>query len=986
MFGGPERGRPINWPSIGRSGDEMNLHVPQTLEAEVEIMVNSRCANHIVSAQKNAPINGAVQDCLIASYLLTMSWKELEERQMKLLPSPKNKDGTYWTMVKSKIAFRIYHDSKISDERVIDLIDRASKIYPKYVTTKNGIKTFTEFIPGLLFMSILFPANFCYSKKVDFSPEKPSVIIEDGILLPTSAPLCSKTVGGKAQSTLHDLWKRSQELALYFLSDIQQITDRWLPTHGFSIGIQDCFNLNEKKLEEILMETRLKVDDAIKNSLEEPKYKEMEINKLLNDAMAKAADLATKNIAKGERNALNICKNSGAKGSSVNLTQISGFIGQQNVKGKRIPKTLTHETRSLPCFLPNDESPESGGFVFNNYTKGLTPREYFHHSCGGREGVISTAMKTSQTGYAQKRIARLIDDQKTWIDGTVRDAYGRIISFMYGDDGMDAKKLVNVPGLNTPFFVNPINLAKQLNSDARRANEVTKKDKPRKLTEGETEMLLSFIVFNKINSPVIKNVTENARKTLRKIIPSVEIYECKIPSFFVSIRNAYNSSKAPYGMMAGLIATSSIGEPATQMVLNVFHFAGIGSKDACLGVPRFEEIINATKSKDQKHPGCTVYFDYELIQENAKILQKMENAQTDNLEEMESNAAIIKEKKEESLKFLQGLKNDFECTFLEDFLVDWDIKYLPDKVDPENGISPVGLLTYEEYEEEWWVSLSKNTGKVNSESEPESWVIILHFDIQKLFRRRIDLEDIAMAIEFQSSGNFVCICSPNIIGRIEVYASMTEMKTYMEPKLDIPEEVECDRDSLLTSDNIDYYLCREVAIDFLKNVQVSGIPGITKVYPRQDLKTQEYVMDTDGANFLEILSMPGIDTIRTTCDDMHAIKDVLGIRAANRFIFDELTRVVSSDGNYVNPRHIKVLADAMTVSGKLHAASRDGISRDKVGPNAKVMFEKNIDNAVVASGFTESDPMLSLASSVMYGLPGKCGSGFCTIRSTINAK
>lgn len=46
------------------------------------------------------------------------------------------------------------------------------------------------------------------------------------------------------------------------------------------------------------------------------------------------------------------------------------------------------------------------------------------------------------------------------------------------------------------------------------------------------------------------------------------------------------------GEMVGSLAAQSIGEPATQMTLNTFHFAGVSSKNVTLGVPRLNEIIN----------------------------------------------------------------------------------------------------------------------------------------------------------------------------------------------------------------------------------------------------------------------------------------------------------------------------------------------------------------------------------------------------------
>lgn len=72
-------------------------------------------------------------------------------------------------------------------------------------------------------------------------------------------------------------------------------------------------------------------------------------------------------------------------------------VGQQNVEGKRIP--FGFRARSLPHFTKFDYGAESKGFVKSNYLSGLTPTEFFFHAMGGREGLIDTAVKTSETGY-----------------------------------------------------------------------------------------------------------------------------------------------------------------------------------------------------------------------------------------------------------------------------------------------------------------------------------------------------------------------------------------------------------------------------------------------------------------------------------------------------------------------------------------------------------------------------------------------------------
>ena len=125
----------------------------------------------------------------------------------------------------------------------------------------------------------------------------------------------------------------------------------------------------------------------------------------------------------------------GSKGSFINISQMIACVGQQNVEGKRIP--FGFNGRTLPHFTKDDLGPESRGFVSNSYLSGLTPQELFFHAMGGREGLIDTAVKTSSTGYIQRRLVKAMEDFSIRYDGTVRDAGGAVVQFLYGEDGMD---------------------------------------------------------------------------------------------------------------------------------------------------------------------------------------------------------------------------------------------------------------------------------------------------------------------------------------------------------------------------------------------------------------------------------------------------------------------------------------------------------------------------------------------------------------------
>lgn len=973
-------------------GDEMNLHVPQSIGATAEAEVLMRAAVHIVTGQSNGPVNGIVQDGLIGSYILTNGWEGTETD----------------TMVKATTFAQCIIGAKISIERYSDLLLRAAKYYPDYITLNDdGISakiTATE-VPGKLFASILLPANFCYTRETDTNPRFPKVKIEDGVVLPDSGPLCKKIIGGRASSVIHALWKDySPEVALIFLSETQQLVDRWLPTHGFSMGISDCLATSRDDVARVIAEMQAKVNAVLEKCHGEPDdASEAEINSILNSAMNVGLRLAKTSMAKGDRNALNIMRNSGAKGSLVNLIQIVAFVGQQNIDGRRIPANMSDNTRTLPHYEPGDHSAEARGFVEHGYLEGLTPQEVFFHAAGGRVGIIATAIKTAATGYIQKRICRKVEDFRVETDGTVRDANGRIIQFLYGDDGMDPKKLCYSRGAEHPFFINPYNLSRRLNSDARREGLVSEDEETRSLRSEEVELLLEFINAGppKMKTQVTETATANARMTLASCLKGVELYECKIPIFCAEVRGMYETSKAQYGDMVGLMAATSIGEPTTQMTLNTFHGAGLKGKDVSLGVPRFDELLNATKSDKQKRGSCTMYFDIPVLTQGAKTVSALERENTrldDGDSKLALNRSIIQQTKETGLAMMQSTTKSFEETTVGTFFESFEMQYLPEDVDPNTGLSPIGILTYEEYEKKWWVSLSEEL-RGKPEFEPESWVLVMKFNTEEMFRRDIDIEDIAIAIEEASEGKYCCIPSPNVLGTIEIYCNFSDIKSYVRAKFDLPpgeheaEEGEVsdaeDMKPLLTEDNIDFFTCRDVVVKYIKSICISGIIGVSKVYPREETGTHEWVMDIECRKvpprlsikrFLDVLTAKGVDSTRATCDDMHSIYAALGIEATWRFLIEEMTRIISFDGTYIDPRHTQLLVDSMTHTGVITSVRRDGIPRD-VGPIAKIMFEQAVDNAVEAAAFTEPDHMNSVSSAIMFGLTAKSGTGLVNVKS-----
>jgi len=128
------------------------------------------------------------------------------------------------------------------------------------------------------------------------------------------------------------------------------------------------------------------------------------------------------------------------------------------------------------------------------------------------------------------------------------------------------------------------------------------------------------------------------------------------------------------------------------------------------------------------------------------------------------------------------------------------------------------------------------------------------------------------------------------------------------------------------------------------------------------------------------LAIPGVDPTRTVTNSIWEIYRTLGVEATRRFLIEEVTRILSFGGTYVNPRHIQLLVDSMTDTGDITNVNRNGISRAE-GPIKKIMFEQPIDNTVEAAAFVEEDLLRSVASSIMYGKVAKSGTGMVQIQA-----
>jgi DNA-directed RNA polymerase subunit A" len=159
----------------------------------------------------------------------------------------------------------------------------------------------------------------------------------------------------------------------------------------------------------------------------------------------------------------------------------------------------------------------------------------------------------------------------------------------------------------------------------------------------------------------------------------------------------------------------------------------------------------------------------------------------------------------------------------------------------------------------------------------------------------------------------------------------------------------------------------------LKTVHVSGIKGIHQILVVK--RDKNYVVLTAGSNFEEIMSVKGVDKEKTTTNDIHEIKKVLGIEAGRSAIIKEMKKTIDSQGLDIDPRHLKLIADAMTFVGEVQGSTRMGIIGQKSSVLARASFETPIKHFVNATLKLKKDELTSVIENIILNQPIPVGTG-----------
>lgn len=611
-------------------GDEMNLHMPQNLQSKAEIKELMMVPKCIVSQQSNKPVIGIIQDTLLGCRKMTKRnifitrevfmniMLYLRKNEIMRLPKPAIlKPKPLWT-----------------GKQVINLLLPSDLKF-----TRNSGWAIDEDDP-------------------DFSVNDTTVIIRNGELL--SGILCKKSLGTSENSIIHKLWlDYGSDEANWFISNVQFLVNHWLLYEGFTIGAGDLFTSKsvQKQVKNVIQESYDKVKHIMYMKDNNCNFDfESKINHILNNAMQSAGKVVQDNI--NDNNNIHLTVTGGSKGSVINVAQIMACVGQQNVNGKRILSGYTN--RALSHFPKNDISPEACGFVRHSYLAGLEPHEFFFHMMGGREGIIDTAVKTSETGYIQRRLIKAMEDIIVAENYSIKNSMGDIISFVYGDDGLDGCYMKSVK-VGSKKIYTPLCIETLSSLTISKISNTVKKITKKKFNALKNDLLNSIIVIH--GNGELERINESAVHNTKYQLNELITYsnyrnynENQINYLFELIKKSYNKSIITPGESIGIIAAQSIGEPTTQLTLNTFHSAGISAKNVTLGVPRFKELINVAKTL--KSPSMYIVVENANNQDDVdKIACTIESIYLNSLV---NSCEIIAYEEDDVIKNYKRFYNDLE--------------------------------------------------------------------------------------------------------------------------------------------------------------------------------------------------------------------------------------------------------------------------------------------------------------------------------------
>jgi DNA-directed RNA polymerase II subunit RPB1 len=969
---------------------EMNLHMPQDPESEAELKNLAAVPYQIISPGNNASIIGIYQDSMLGCYRFT----------------------------REKIDF--------TQKDAMNLLMMFKRVNPFSSDKKRSDR-----ISNFEIMSQILPPMSLKVKNKQFNGETEKSDTSNNIIEIINGKyirgqMDKGILGSGTKGLIHRVCNDYGNMAsAEFVDDIQNIVTEYMKQSAFSVGISDLItdDKTNQKIISIISDKKTDVKNLIdqvqigifENNSGKSNEEEFEtkINNILSKAQSEAGREALKNLDKENR--FVIMFNAGSKGTEINIQQMTACLGQQNVDGKRIPYGFEH--RTLPHFHKYDDSPAARGFVESSYINGLSPQELFFHAMGGRIGLIDTAVKTSTTGYIQRRLIKGLEDLMVNYDMTIRTNKSKIVQFSYGDDNIDTIKVENqelhIVEMSVQEIYGHYNVPDDAKTKTKSLSGMFTKGafgrhkKQEEQMNNKCKFYTDYMIEKR--DVIIKNIFNNkSDKVVRVPVAFSYIIQNAIGQQGINANSLVDITMLEaFELIEGTFAKLEQIHyaPPTDLFKVLFYYY-LSPKDLLLN-KRFNqkalEILLATIILDYKRaivaPGEMVgmiaaqsigepttqmtlnTFHFAGVASKSNVTRGVPR-----IEEILSLSASLKNpsltvylkpEDETDKDKANTIQYMLEHTKLEEVVKSVEICFDPDDMNTLIDEDKSTMAQFREFENIIDECLQTETA-VPEENEKSKWVIRMVMDPETMLEKNITMDDVHFTLNNTYRDEISCVYSDYNADKLVFRIRMTNILKNAASKA----QKKAKLNPLDQSDQI--YILKNFQDQLLNNIVLRGIKNIDKVILRKVkdnlkekagsyVKEDIWVLDTIGTNLLDVLGLDYIDSNRTTSNDIIEIYEVLGMEAARQAIYNELADVIEFDGTYLNFHHMALLCDRMTFSHKMISIFRHGINNDDIGPIAKASFEETPEMFLKAARHAELDNMRGISANVMCGQEGLFG-------------
>ncbi|KAI9293532.1 beta and beta-prime subunits of DNA dependent RNA-polymerase [Neoconidiobolus thromboides FSU 785] len=1031
-------------------GDEMNIHFPQSEVARSEAYMIANTDNQYLVPTNGAPLRGLIQDHVATGVLMTCKDTFFtREEYMQLIYG----------------SFRPEDDLE-DDQRIITVPPAVFKPRPlwtgKQIITTIMANLTRKFEPINLESKCRVPARY-WDKS---APEEGKVIFVQGEYI--TGCLDKNQFGASSYGLVHAVYELYGAItAGKLLSILGRLFTKYCQHRGFTCRMDDLglTPIGDKWRRDIISESTgagqeatigyigLKGQEKFKNFQNDFLDRMQEVYH--NDEKLQGLDATMKNKMNGitssiiqscipdglyrkfPQNHMQVMTVSGAKGSNVNVSQISCLLGQQELEGRRVP--LMASGKTLPSFQPYETSARAGGFIAGRFLTGIKPQEYFFHCMAGREGLIDTAVKTSRSGYIQRCLIKHLEGLRVHYDYTVRDFDGSLLQFYYGEDGLDVtkQKYINkfeFSAKNYSAIKNryPINQTAFNHIDGSDAINYSKKVAKKPYKYDPTMALYSpskylGSVSEKFYGALNKFTSDPSNEHLWK--ESAGDSNAVTKRKFKTLMNLkFMRSLADPGEAVGLLAAQSVGEPSTQMTLNTFHFAGFGAKNVTLGIPRLREIVMVA-SKEIKTPSMTLSIKPEVTDQEkedfCKQITKLRLSElTDEIEVVESLATV-------------------ENTLTKQYVIKLKL-FSPEEYTPEFSVTPrlversmiffakrlEHLLVLELRRKGIRISML-NPGEKKGEDDEDDGEGI---DDKPSTKKKADTGDLSDGDDAEESDGDDDAKKSEKSKQKGVYENEDEKDDELEAinkefadggeELDEKEVEETIKksinDTISVYDNIikkakfitDFKFDNEggnyaefclnfpvktkkilmvgIAEKACKQAIVRQVKNIERAFPIENEAANDMrrLIATEGLNIQDIWKYSDIiDVNNIETNDCYNMLITYGVEACRNSIKREIASVFGVYGIEVDQRHLALIADYMTYEGGYRAFNRMSI-KTCPSPLQQMSFETTVSFLAKAVLHNDHDTLMSPSSRIVLGKVVEGGTGAFGIYQpiTLNSK